>query len=200
MSTFKLMSRLWSRNKFRKYLIITIAVLFGGFPLYNFIASAIQGNLSDTLSYAYATCFPSTWWWSVIRCCVRGQRCLSVCCCPAFGSGILCMAIKLLCIGVLFYGIAMLILRLSGSATMAVLALLLYELLNEFAVSDAFVYYKVYGRWRWGFFARAMCRCWLSPWCVSSSLSPPPLRPKRQMPDHKIQPKLLLLTSKIGMI
>ena len=45
----------------------------------------------------------------------------------------------------LFYGIAMLILRLSGSATMAVLALLLYELLNEFAMSDAFVFYKVYG-------------------------------------------------------
>ena len=44
------------------------------------------------------------------------------------------MAVKLLCIGVLFYGIAMLILRLSGSATMAVLALLLYELLNEFAM------------------------------------------------------------------
>lgn len=55
------------------------------------------------------------------------------------------MAINLLCIGVLFYGIAMLILRLSGSATMAVLALLLYELLNEFAMSDAFVFYKVYG-------------------------------------------------------
>ena len=35
--------------------------------------------------------------------------------------------------------------RLSGSATMAVLALLLYELLNEFAMSDAFVFYKVYG-------------------------------------------------------
>ena len=42
------------------------------------------------------------------------------------------MAVKLLCIGVLFYG-------------MAVLALLLYELLNEFAMSDAFVFYKVYG-------------------------------------------------------
>lgn len=55
------------------------------------------------------------------------------------------MAFNLLCIGVLFYGIAMLILRLSGSATMAVLALLLYELLNEFAMSDAFVFYKVYG-------------------------------------------------------
>lgn len=55
------------------------------------------------------------------------------------------MAVNLLCIGVLFYGIAMLILRLSGSATMAVLALLLYELLNEFAISDAFVFYKVYG-------------------------------------------------------
>ncbi len=55
------------------------------------------------------------------------------------------MAVNLLCIGVLFYGIAMLILRLSGSATMAVLALLLYELLNEFAMSDAFVFYKVYG-------------------------------------------------------
>ena len=55
------------------------------------------------------------------------------------------MAVKLRCIGVLFYGIAMLILRLSGSATMAVLALLLYELLNEFAMSDAFVFYKVYG-------------------------------------------------------
>ena len=55
------------------------------------------------------------------------------------------MAVNLLCIGVLFYGIAMLLLRLSGSATMAVLALLLYELLNEFAMSDAFVFYKVYG-------------------------------------------------------
>lgn len=55
------------------------------------------------------------------------------------------MAVNLLCIGVLFYGIAMLILRLSGSATMAVLVLLLYELLNEFAMSDAFVFYKVYG-------------------------------------------------------
>lgn len=55
------------------------------------------------------------------------------------------MAVNLLCIGVLFYGIAMLILRLSGSATMAVLALLLYELLNEFAMSDAFLFYKVYG-------------------------------------------------------
>ena len=55
------------------------------------------------------------------------------------------MAVNLLCIGVLFYGIAMLILRLSGSATMAVLELLLYELLNEFAMSDAFVFYKVYG-------------------------------------------------------
>ena len=55
------------------------------------------------------------------------------------------MAVNLLCIGVLFSGIAMLILRLSGSATMAVLALLLYELLNEFAMSDAFVFYKVYG-------------------------------------------------------
>lgn len=55
------------------------------------------------------------------------------------------MAVNLLCIGVLFYGIAMLILRPSGSATMAVLALLLYELLNEFAMSDAFVFYKVYG-------------------------------------------------------
>ena len=55
------------------------------------------------------------------------------------------MAVNLLCIGVLFYGIAMLILRLSGSATVAVLALLLYELLNEFAMSDAFVFYKVYG-------------------------------------------------------
>ena len=54
------------------------------------------------------------------------------------------MAVNLLCIGVLFYGIAMLILRLSGSATMAVLALLLYELLNEFAMSDAFVFYKIF--------------------------------------------------------
>ena len=60
-------------------------------------------------------------------------------------SYLVSMAVKLLCIGVLFYGIAMLILRLSGSATMAVLALLLYELLNEFAMSDAFVFYKVYG-------------------------------------------------------
>ena len=62
------------------------------------------------------------------------------------------MAVNLLCIGVLFYGIAMLILRLSGSATMAVLALLLYELLNEFAMSDAFVFYKVYGSLTVGIF------------------------------------------------
>ncbi len=58
MSTFKLMSRLWSRNKFRKYLIITIAVLFGGFQLHNFIASAIQGIMSDILSYTVAILFP----------------------------------------------------------------------------------------------------------------------------------------------
>ena len=70
------------------------------------------------------------------------------------------MAVNLLCIGVLFYGIAMLILRLSGSATMAVLALLLYELLNEFAMSDAFVFYKVYGSLTVEIFACAMCRCW----------------------------------------
>lgn len=63
-------------------------------------------------------------------------------CCLSYSVS---MAVNLLCIGVLFYGIAMLILRLSGSATMAVLALLLYELLNEFAMSDAFVFYKVYG-------------------------------------------------------
>ena len=67
------------------------------------------------------------------------------------------MAVNLLCIGVLFYGIAMLILRLSGSATMAVLALLLYELLNEFAMSDAFVFYKVYGSLTVEIFLRALC-------------------------------------------
>ena len=45
----------------------------------------------------------------------------------AFGTGRMLVTLHdiaiLLCIGVLFYGIAMLILRLSGSATMAVLAL-----------------------------------------------------------------------------
>lgn len=53
-------------------------------------------------------------------------------------------AVKIACISVLFYGIAMLILRLSKSSAMAVLILLLYTLVNEFSYSDFFLLYKNY--------------------------------------------------------
>ena len=90
------------------------------------------------------------------------------------------MAVKLLCIGVLFYGIAMLILRLSGSATMAVLALLLYELLNEFAMSDAFVFYKVYGSLTVEIFCVRYVPLLVIAWCVSFWPLPPTATPARR--------------------
>lgn len=52
------------------------------------------------------------------------------------------MAVKTMCIAILFYGIAMLLLCLSKSAAMAVLILLLYTLMNEFSFSDFFFFYK----------------------------------------------------------
>lgn len=58
MSTFKLMSRLWSRNKFYKYLILAVIVLFNGFLLYTIIASIREEAPADTLGYAFVTLFP----------------------------------------------------------------------------------------------------------------------------------------------
>lgn len=54
-------------------------------------------------------------------------------------------AVKIFCVSVLFYGIAAFVLRVSKSATMAVLILMLYILLNEFIFSDFFIFYKNYG-------------------------------------------------------
>jgi len=51
-------------------------------------------------------------------------------------------AVKIFCISVFFYGLAMLILYLSKTATMSVLMLILYSLLNEFVFSDFFLFYK----------------------------------------------------------
>ena len=58
MSTFKLMSRLWSRNKFYKNLILAVIVLFSGFLLCATIASIRQEAPADTLTYAFCTLFP----------------------------------------------------------------------------------------------------------------------------------------------
>ena len=58
MSTFKLMSRLWSRNKFYKNLILAVIALYSGFLLYATIASIRQEAPADTLSYAFSTLFP----------------------------------------------------------------------------------------------------------------------------------------------
>ena len=58
MSTFKLMSRLWSRNKFYKYFILAVIVLFSGFLLYTIIASIREEAPADTLGYAFVTLFP----------------------------------------------------------------------------------------------------------------------------------------------
>ncbi|MCI5659030.1 MAG: hypothetical protein MR280_00030 [Clostridium sp.] len=58
MNTFKLMSRLWSRNKFYKYLILAVIVLFSGFLLYTIIASIREEAPADTLGYAFVTLFP----------------------------------------------------------------------------------------------------------------------------------------------
>ena len=58
MNTFKLMSRLWSRNKFYKNLILAVIVLFSGFLLYATIASIREEAPADTLTYAFCTLFP----------------------------------------------------------------------------------------------------------------------------------------------
>ena len=58
MSTFKLMSRLWSRNKFYKNLILAVIVLFSGFLLYVTIASIREEAPADTLTYAFCTLRP----------------------------------------------------------------------------------------------------------------------------------------------
>ena len=58
MSTFKLMSRLWSRNKFYKNLILAVIALYSGFLLYATIASIRQEAPADTLTYAFNTLFP----------------------------------------------------------------------------------------------------------------------------------------------
>ena len=58
MNTFKLMSRLWSRNKFYKNLILAVIVLFSGFLLCATIASIRQEAPADTLSFAFSTLFP----------------------------------------------------------------------------------------------------------------------------------------------
>lgn len=58
MNTFKLMSRLWSRNKFYKNLILAVIVLFSGFLLYVTIASIREEAPADTLTYAFCTLRP----------------------------------------------------------------------------------------------------------------------------------------------
>lgn len=54
------------------------------------------------------------------------------------------MAVKILSVSVLFYGIAILVLRLSKSSTMSLLILILYSLVNEFTYSEFFLFYKTY--------------------------------------------------------
>lgn len=54
------------------------------------------------------------------------------------------MAVKILSVSVLFYGIAMLVLWLSKSSTMSLLILILYTLVNEFTYSHFFLLYKTY--------------------------------------------------------
>ncbi len=55
------------------------------------------------------------------------------------------MAVKILCITLFYYGIAMIVIAVSKSSTMAILALLLYNLLNDFVYSDFFLFYKSEG-------------------------------------------------------
>lgn len=52
------------------------------------------------------------------------------------------MAVKILCVSLFYYGIAMIILAVSKSSTMAILVLMLYNLLNDFVYSDLFLFYK----------------------------------------------------------
>ncbi len=54
-------------------------------------------------------------------------------------------AIKIMCISVLFYGLSMLILRLSKSTAMSLLITLLYSLVNEFSYSNFILVYKTFG-------------------------------------------------------
>ena len=54
------------------------------------------------------------------------------------------MTVKIICISLFYYGLAMLVLLLSKSATMSVLFLILYALLNEFYSADIFLFYKNY--------------------------------------------------------
>ena len=59
-------------------------------------------------------------------------------------SDFLGMTIKIICISLFYYGTAMLVLLLSKSATMSILILILYVLLNEFFSFDFFLFYKSY--------------------------------------------------------
>lgn len=59
-------------------------------------------------------------------------------------SDYLGMTIKIICISLFYYGVAMLVLFLSKSATMSILILILYVLLNEFFSFDFFLFYKSY--------------------------------------------------------
>lgn len=59
-------------------------------------------------------------------------------------SDFLGMTIKIICISLFYYGVAMLVLLLSKSATMSILILILYVLLNEFFSFDFFLFYKSY--------------------------------------------------------
>lgn len=55
------------------------------------------------------------------------------------------LAIKIMCTSVLFYGLSMLILRLSKSTAMSLLIALLYSLVNEFSYSNFILVYKTFG-------------------------------------------------------
>lgn len=59
-------------------------------------------------------------------------------------SDFLGMTIKIICISLFYYGVAMLFLLLSKSATMSILVLILYNLFNEFCFYDFFLFYKSY--------------------------------------------------------
>lgn len=54
MSTFKLMSRLWSRNKFYKYLILLAILALAGFHLYMLI-SLWKEDWADSLTFAFSS-------------------------------------------------------------------------------------------------------------------------------------------------
>jgi len=54
-------------------------------------------------------------------------------------------AIKIICISVFFYGLSMLVLRMSKSTAMSLLITLLYSLVNEFSYSNFILIYKTFG-------------------------------------------------------